>query len=211
VLPVSDVVGLTTRHETVERSEIDDGLEIDLVTHDVKKFFAMVLKKNGYVLEQLFSPLVLQTTSEHEELKAIARECVTRFHAYHYFGFAETQWKLFLKSERPRVKPLLYVYRVLLTGIHLMRSGEIEADLRRLNETAKLPYLNDLIKRKIVGPEKAELDQADLAFYETEYERLRGELQRAFETSGLPEAARGADALNDLLVRIRLKGIPGTG
>jgi len=27
------------------------------------------------------------------------------------------------------VKPLLYVYRVLLTGIHLMRSGQIEANL----------------------------------------------------------------------------------
>jgi len=30
-------------------------------------------KKNGYVLEQLYSPLVIHTTPEHEELKAIAR------------------------------------------------------------------------------------------------------------------------------------------
>nr|WP_255346717.1 nucleotidyltransferase domain-containing protein [Synechococcus sp. PCC 7336] len=30
---------------------------------------------------------------------------------------------LFEKGEPKQVKPLLYVYRVLLTGIHLMRSG----------------------------------------------------------------------------------------
>ena len=29
---------------------------------------------------------------------------------------------------------------MLLTGIHLMRTGEVEANLVRLNEVAKLPY-----------------------------------------------------------------------
>jgi uncharacterized protein len=93
------------------------------VTHDAKKFFGLMLKKNGYVLEQVFSPLVVHTTPEHEELKAIAADCITRHHAHHYLGFAATQWKLFQKEDPPRVKPLLYVYRVLLTGIHLMRTG----------------------------------------------------------------------------------------
>ena len=44
---------------------------MDIVSHDVRKFFGLLLKKNGYVLEQLFSPLVVHTTPEHEELKAI--------------------------------------------------------------------------------------------------------------------------------------------
>ena len=90
------------------------------------------------MLEQLYSPLVVHTTPEHEELKAIARGCVTRHHSHHYFGFAETQWRLFEKERPRRVKPLLYVYRVLLTGIHLMRTGEVEANLVRLNEEARL-------------------------------------------------------------------------
>ena len=55
VLPVQDVVGLYPGRETIESSGIRDGLEIDLVTHDVKKFFGLMLKKNGYVLEQLLS------------------------------------------------------------------------------------------------------------------------------------------------------------
>jgi uncharacterized protein len=125
LLPLKEVIGLKTGQETVEKSGINDGLEIDLVTHDAKKFFSLMLKKNGYVLEQVFSPLIVHTTPEHAELKEIARNCITKHHAHHYFGFAETQWKLFAKENPPRVKPLLYVYRVLLTGIHLMQTGVI--------------------------------------------------------------------------------------
>lgn len=205
VLPLEEVVGLKMGHETIEKSGIHDGLEIDLVTHDAKKFFRLMLKKNGYVLEQLLSPLVVHTTPEHEELKAIAAACITKHHAHHYLGFAETQWKLFQKADPPHVKPLLYVYRVLLTGIHLMHSGEVEAKLVRLNEMAKLSYISDLIDRKTSGPEKGRLDQADLDFHHREYQRLRAELQQAFEQSGLPEVPSGAAALNDLLIRLRIR------
>jgi predicted nucleotidyltransferase len=59
-------------------------------------------------MEQVLSPLVLHATPEHQELKAIAVDCLTRHHAHHYLGFAETPWKLFQKDNPPRVKPLVY-------------------------------------------------------------------------------------------------------
>ena len=204
LLPLKEVVGLQDGRETVEKSGIYDGMEIDLVTHDAKKFFGLMLKNNGYVMEQVLSPLIVHTTPEHQELKAIAPDCLTKYHAHHYLGFAAAQWKLFQKEDPPRVKPLLYVYRVLLTGIHLMRAGEIEANLVSLNETFKLPYLPDLIERKVSGTEKGTLEQADLEFHEREYERLRTELERAFEGSSLPKNPSGAAALNDLLIRLRI-------
>lgn len=204
VLPVKEVVGLDAGRETIEVSEMRDGLEIDLVTHDARKFFALLLKKNGYVLEQLFSPLVIHTTEGHEELKAIARDCITRHHSHHYFGFAETQWKLFEKEQPRRLKPLLYVYRVLLTGIHLMRTGEVEANLLRLNDEYKLPFIPDLITGKVEGCEKSLLVEGDLPFHRNEYERLRGELEAAAQASRLPDAATAKPALNELLVRLRL-------
>ncbi len=206
LLPLSEVVGLDCGCETVERSGVEDGIEIDLVTHDVHKYFGLVLKKNGYVLEQIYSPLVVHTTPAHEELKEIAATCITRHHAHHYLGFAATQWKLFLKENPPRVKPLLYVYRVLLTGVHLMRTGRIEANLRLLNETARLPFLEELIARKLSGPEKSRLSSADLDFHRREYERLVEELKRASESSHLPDAPRGKAALNDLLILLRIEG-----
>jgi predicted nucleotidyltransferase len=204
VLPLEEVVGLKTGRETVEKSGMHDGLEIDLVTHDALKFFGLLLKKNGYVLEQVLSPLVVHTTPEHAELKEIAKSCLTRHHAHHYLGFAETQWRLFEKESPPRVKPLLYVYRVLLTGIYLMRTGELEPNLSRLNEHFKLPYIPELMERKIAGAEKGRLERTDLGFHKQEYEWLRGELEQAYWQSELPEGPRGAEALNELLVRIRL-------
>ena len=205
VLPAREVVGLDPGRETIEVEGDREGIELDLVTHDARKFFMLMLKKNGYVLEQLYSPHVVRTSPEHEELKQIGKACVTKHHAHHYFGFAETQWKLFEKENPRRVKPLLYVYRVLLTGIHLMQTGEIEANLLRLNETLRLPYVDDLMQRKLAGPEHSTLQDADYAFHLSEYQRLRSILQAAFETSGLPETASGQPQLNDLLIRLRLR------
>src|SRR5947207_3586144 len=71
LLPLEKVVGLEVRDETVEDSRVIEGLEMDIVSHDLRKFFGLLLKKNGYVLEQLFSPLIVHTEREHEELKAI--------------------------------------------------------------------------------------------------------------------------------------------
>ena len=62
ISPVREVVGLDAGRETVEKSVVREGLEIDLVTHDARKFFSLLLRKNGYVLEQLYSPLLLLTT-----------------------------------------------------------------------------------------------------------------------------------------------------
>jgi uncharacterized protein len=205
VLPVREVVGLDPGRETVESSGIDDGLEIDLVMHDVKKFFGLLLKRNGYVLEQLYSPLVVQEMPEHEELKAIVAGCITRHHSHHYRGFARTQWALFTKEHPRRVKPLLYVYRVLLTGIHLMRTAAVEANLMRLNDAYRLPYVDDLIARKVSGPEKSVLEDADVMLHEREYDRLQRELEEAHHASALPDVPSARPALNDLLVRLRLQ------
>jgi len=67
ILPLESVVGLMARDETVQDSRVMEGLEMDIVSHDVRKFFGLLLKKNGYVLEQLYSPLVVHTTPEHVE------------------------------------------------------------------------------------------------------------------------------------------------
>jgi predicted nucleotidyltransferase len=211
ILPVSEVVGLDTGPETIEVSQTREGIELDLVTHDIKKFFKLLLKKNGYVLEQLYSPLVVHSTPEHEELKAIAKGCITRYHSHHYLGFAETEWKLLNKESPTRIKPLLYVYRVLLTGIHMMRTGEVEANLKTLNSFFKLPYIPDLISQKLQASEKGTIQDADMAFHQKEYERLKSVLEQATLGSKLPERPAGSEALNELLIRTRLHWTSSAG
>lgn len=204
LLPLEEIVGLSPRNDTVESMKVTQGLELDLVTHEAEKFFRLMLKKNGYVLEQLLSPLVVYSRPGFEELQNISKDCLTRHHAHHYLGFSKTQWELFRKETPLRVKPLLYVYRVLLTGIHLMKTGQLEANLVTLNDTYQLPYLKDLIQLKLTGKENSSPGAIDLAFHEGEYHRLRAELEEASEKSKLPEAPSGEMALSDLLVRLRL-------
>ena len=85
-----------------------------------------------------------------------------------------------------------------------MRTGEIEANLLTLNEEAKLTYLDELIDRKLSGPEKGTLPAADLSFYESEFNRLIAQLESERDGSALPETTNAKAALNDLLVRIRV-------
>jgi len=206
ILPLEGVLGLGLKDETIQDSRVVEGMEMDIVSHDVRKFFGLLLKKNGYVLEQLFSPLVVHTTPQHDELKVLAKACITRNHAHHYLGFAESQWRLFEKESPHRVKPLLYLYRVLLTGIWLMRTGEVEANLTVLNESFQLPQIDDLLLRKIQGVERATLPSNDIGFHQSEFQRLLRELEEAQAMSSLREIPSDdtQQALSDLLIRVRL-------
>lgn len=203
VLPKEALLGLDKPVETISRTHVVEGTEVDIVTHDIRKFMLMLLKRNGYVLEQLLSPLVVQSSPAHEELLALAPRCLTRHHVNHYMGFAQTELRLFQKEDPPRVKPLLYLYRVLLTGIHLMRTGTVEANLGVLWPEYRLPFIADLIAIKRGGVEKQTLVDADLAFHLEQVALLEQRLQREGERTTLPDVPTAKPELNDLLVRLR--------
>lgn len=203
VLPLEECLGLGKPAETVTLSHLREGAEVDLVTHDVRKFFTLLLRNNGYVLEQLYSPLIVATTEAHAELKEIARGCITRGCVRHYRGFAEGQWQMFTRESPRRIKTLLYVYRVLLTGIRMMRTGEVEANLLNCNAEMGLPFLPDLVARKVAGAEKSALSDVDYTFHKEQVEGLQGILENAALSSRLPQEPTVRDALNDLLLRIR--------
>lgn len=99
---------------------------------------------------------------------------------------------------------MLYVYRVLLTGTHLMKTGRIESNLIALNDEFQLPYIPELVSRKIHGAEKGTLESGETEFHRREYERLMAQLETEAASTHLPEEAACRDALNDLLVRVRL-------
>lgn len=206
VLPAPEVVGLRTGPQTLDRSWVRDGVEIDLVTHDLLKFVRLLLRRNGYVLEQLLSPLVVATSPTHAELVDLAPACLTRHHAHHYLGFARTQHELFRRTDE--LKPLLYTVRVLLTGIHLLRTAEVQADLPRLLDLVpEAPaWVVAAVQRKgeaehgrndgLVPPEQVEASYVALV-------RL---LERERERSPLPDLPTAEPALHDLVVRRRLTG-----
>jgi uncharacterized protein len=205
ILPQRIIYGLEVSDETLQATKEVEGYEIDMMTHDARKYFQLLLKKSGDLLEQTYSPLIVTAQPEFEEVRDIMQRCITRHYYHHYSGFASRKWHDFEEASPRRVKPLLYTYRVLLTGIHLMRTGLVEANLLHLNELFKLPYIPDLVARKLSGAEASILSDVDMDLHRAEFLRLRAELDAAFAETALPEAPTARREWNDLLIRIRIK------
>ena len=200
LLPAAEVLGLRTGPETLQSAGVRDGVELDVVSHDLLKFARLLNSRNGYVLEQLLSPLVVATSKLHARLAGLAPGLLTRHHAHHYLGFADTQHRLFTRTGE--LKPALYTLRVLLTGVHLMRTGEVVADLRELDAPA---YVPELIARKR-DAEHGPFPEDTRAALERDVPRLRAELEAARDASHLPDkpARDAVEALHELVVEARL-------
>ncbi|MGI5348620.1 nucleotidyltransferase domain-containing protein [Streptomyces sp. CA-250714] len=211
LLPVSALLGLDRPAETHARTWDHDGLESDLVTHDLAKFARLLLRPNGYVLEQLLSPLVVHSSPTHAELADLAPGLLTRHHARHYRGFARTQLRLFERTGQ--LKPLLYTFRVLLTGIHLMRAQEVLAHLPSLTQAVgEAPgYLPDLVAAKETA-EHGLLSQADGApgaeRLAADVAALHAVLDRAELETALPERPTVRAQVEELVVGARVALLP---
>lgn len=205
VLPARGLLGLHPPKPTASRTWTVDGVEIDLVSHDLVKFVVLLLQPHGNYLEQLFSPLVVVDTPWAEELRSLARQGAISRRAYQpYAGYARSQWLQWRKQAvagPAPLKPLLYAYRVSLTGIHLLRTGQVNASLAELAPAYGYGHLLALIAAKTS-------EQAALALPVDEHDaalaRLHEELAAARDTSPLPPEPTNEAALDDFVLRVRL-------
>ncbi len=202
LLPLEKIVGLQRAHETIEKNLDHHGVEVELVSHDLGKYLRLLVKNNGYVLEQIFSPLVVLGQEFLDRLRPVAAGCITRNLYHHYRGFLQTQLKLLEKEDPKKVKTLLYAYRVLLTGIHVLRTGTVEANIQRLNESHRLDFIDELIAHK-KSAERVRADRLDWTFHRQKLAEIEAELEDAFKESTLAERP-SLQSVHDLLVAERL-------
>lgn len=200
--PLQKLVGLRTPTETVEPKGDFEGIEVEAVSHEVGKYLRLMCKHNGYVLEQVFSPLVAFGADFLAQLRPLAQKCVTKWCYNHYRGFLHTQRKLFEKEEVKRAKTLLYAYRVALTGVHLLETGEVQQHLPTLNDRFRLPFIPELIARK-ASAEFGALTAVDVSFHTEQLDAWENRLNAAFEASTLPTEPP-AEELDRFLVELRL-------
>jgi predicted nucleotidyltransferase len=202
-LPLSMLLGLEGGHETHTVMQLDIEPEMDVQTHDLKKFIQLLLKKNGTILENLCSPLTVVETGQSEALRSFVPEIVTKEHVHHYLGFAIEEKKRFMKL--PRTKSVTYIFRILLTGIHLMRTSEVETNLETLGKLYRVPGVPELVAMKRQGEEKALLTAVENLHYDMQIGLLTERLQHEYEHSTLREAVskETKDKLNDLLIQAR--------
>ena len=200
VMALAERCRLRPPPETITVSRLMGGTELDWVAHDVRKFAALMTRRNGYVLEQLYSPLVVHGDERLAELRDIGRGCVVRHLYHHYRGFAAAKRKDVAKPAAT-VKDLLYLIRVYLSGIHVLNTSGIEAHLPTLLQDHPVKGAEDLIDRKRRGDEHLPLFEDEWRRWLPAADKLDEELLAAFEHSTLPNEPTSLPALDDFVVR----------
>lgn len=197
-----DLVGIAVPPPTVDRAEVIEEVEIDYTSNELAHALAGILDGNGNFLERVLgrtSPLVSPLLAE---LAPIVQRSLSRRVHRHYRGFAQNQLR-FLEKE-PTAKKLLYVLRTGLTGIHLLETGELEADLSRMMGRYGLDDAAALIERKRSG-ERIGLDPELVTAWRPRIDALFARLDAAKEKSVLPEAPPNEDEVLAWLVATRKK------
>jgi predicted nucleotidyltransferase len=106
---------------------------VEEVCWELEKFLRLALQANPNILETLWSPVVLHADEIGQELRALGPAFLSR-HIYHtYSGYVLSQFRLMERNHEKtgayRVKHAMHLIRLLLSGIHVLRTGEILVDV----------------------------------------------------------------------------------
>jgi predicted nucleotidyltransferase len=200
VAKTADLLGLEVQPPTFDRAEVIEGVEIDYTSNELGHALAGILGGNGNFLERILGRTTARASSLLDELREVARRSLSRRVHRHYRGFALNQLR-FLEKQ-PTAKKLLYVLRTTTTGIHLLRTGELETDLTRLTPVYELDGAEALIERKRAG-ERVAVEQDILDAWRARAGRLFVRLDEAREVSPLPEEPANEPEVRDWLLTVR--------
>ncbi len=185
VAPTADLVGLSPRPGGAERIEEIDGVEIDYGSNEVGAVLGGALRGNGNYLERLLGDLVLAEDPRLAALRPLLRATLSKLVFHHYAGFARSQQKAALAAQPPHAKKLLYVLRTAMTGVHLLRTGELVTDLTRLIDPYGLDGVRELIDAKRAG-ERVPLTDEAWARWQPQMDHVLRRLADARDASALP-------------------------
>lgn len=200
VARTADLLGFDPVSPTADRAEIIDGVEIDYTSNELAHALSGILAGNGNFLERVLGRTALRESSVLAELRPLARAALSRRVHRHYRGFASNQ-RGFLAKE-PTAKKLLYVLRTACTGIHLLTTGELEADLTRMMDRYDLKGAAALVDRKKAG-ERVAVDPQLVEAWNPRLDALFARLDAARDASALPEDPPNVREVRDWLLHVR--------
>ncbi len=199
LIPLPDVLGLFPQIKTLRSSVDVVHQRVVLQSYDLKLFLQFLVSKRGWVYEEAWSPLVVVEHPELETLRALGQAALSRHQVYTYHRELGAE-HMERYREWGRRDDLLHVMLALLSGAHLLRTGEMIAHLPTLAALAELPLLAELVAQH----------QHEQVFVPT----LRGDVMRilpvldaaldtAYACSPLPERPTNQLDLNAFLLRMR--------
>ncbi len=200
VAKTAELLGFDVPAPTVDRAEIIESVEIDYTSNELAHALAGILAGNGNFIERVLGRMTAASSPLLAELKPLTQASLSRRVHRHYRGFGQNQLR-FLEKE-PTAKKLLYVLRTTLTGIHLLESGELEADLTRLMGRYGIPEASALVVRKRAG-ERVAVDPNLVDAWRSRIDALFARLDSARDSSPLPEEPPNGDEVRDWLLTVR--------
>ena len=180
--------------EQVEYSS--DGIEE--VDWELEKFLRLALQANPNILETLWSPLVLHVTELGQELRALRAAFLSRHLYKTYSGYVLSQFRLmrrhFEKTGKYKAKHAMHLIRLLYSGIHALRTGEILVDVGEHRDEL-LGINGGSLSFEEVRTRALELDQV---------------FQQAFTATSLPERP-DYERVNRFLIHARRRMVDDAG
>jgi predicted nucleotidyltransferase len=160
------------------------------VCWELEKFLHLALQANPNILETLWSPTVLYADANGRALRELRTAFLSRHLYKTYSGYVLSQFRLmqrgFEKKGTYKTKHAMHLIRLLYSGLHALRTGEILVDVGEHRE------------------ELLRIRGGALAFEEVRQRALEltREFQAAFATTGLPERP-DYERVNRFLVQAR--------
>ncbi|MCA2184430.1 nucleotidyltransferase domain-containing protein [Nonomuraea cavernae] len=102
-----------------------DGPLPEQFSWEVERFCVLALDANPTVLECLWSPLVEIVTPSGERLRELRGAFLSRRAHETFANYADAQFRR-LDPAAPRWKQAMHMIRLLLSGLHLVRHGDLE-------------------------------------------------------------------------------------
>ena len=208
-VPTRGLLGFGKPKETHDRLKVFDGVECDLTTHEIQKAFGLLLAGNGNMLERFESPVQLYETEAAAALRALSLGARSTRYVRHYSGFFRGMCREHDRGESRKAKTLLYAYRVALTGVHLLLTGELCCDVRQLGPAHGFDEVMELVDYKAEHHEKAAVPDDMDRRHRANWPRLDALLADARTRSPLPAEPQNVADCEAWLIEQRLADLAG--
>lgn len=160
------------------------------VCWELEKFLRLALQANPNLLEALWSPQVLHADPVGEELRQLRGAFLSRHLYKTYSGYVLSQFRLMQRHHKDtgeyRAKHAMHLIRLLYSGIHAVRDGDILVDVGEHRE-------------ELLRIRRGELTFEEVRQRALELDRV---FQEAFTRTCLPERP-DYDRVNRFLIRAR--------
>ncbi len=187
------LLGLSKPKEILEIKNFEDE-RYDIVIVEASKEISLALNGNCNALEHFNAPTVY-STREYVELRDAINNLFGKAGIYNsYKGMADFNYRKFIAQGRNTVKKYLYVFRGLMAGIYALETGQIEANIEKLNQYFKFKEVKGLIAAKRANKENDLLPSSmESGALEELIGKLHDRIDKAYIKSGLAEKTSDKD------------------